>query len=495
MSHTMFDFLAHSLLLDQSLISKNYEGESEHRLQLELERYREHSISKLTSLTKEITNVGGSLSCVGSPEMSSLSNLKRSALYVEQMVLPDPIFPFTAPKNSMSLTMSSSLGMNTGEQKIDRIALAKAVKDILSKRDLVVGGYLKYYPTSLHSEPPIQIPIHYESNGHTDFVPKPILQIFKEKSEILTAKSTPDGLIVTDYLEPCRTIFLRFKGSRAGSGFIYNLMSQETLSFNEETRTAQFRLNTPTSPPSQSNFDKWIEESLVRSASNHFRALINDISLSHRLKSVYACSSSFDSQILRSSMVDIEKGIPENAIECVLKMNLPYMDKINPQDLMRLRNSDGEAFQNFRADLESRFRELRHEQDPSIIQRKITDIEHEMSEVQLRLIATKLKTIRKAALADVGLAFGGLAASVVTSGVSLLGTLSAALHGAKTYVEYKNKVSENPCYFLFSAKNLKNGSAPSQRKPKKLSKNRSSVTGARITQLNAIGGTLRDSED
>lgn len=490
MSNTIFDFLAHSLLTDPTLIVTNYDGESDQRLEYELESYRKHCIAELGRLTLEINQTAGSLSCVGSAEMGSLSSLKRAALYVEQMILPDPIFPFTAPKSPMSSTMSGYLGMGSNSEKLDRFALAEAVKDVLSKREMVVGGYLKFYPVSLHTEAPVQIPIYYNANGYTDLVPTPILQIFREKSQVLTAKVTPDGLIVTDRLEPCRTIFIRFKGARAGAGYIYNLMSQETVSFDDETRIAQFRLNTPSFPPSQAHFDKWVTESLTRSAANHFRGLTTDISLAHGLGSVYACSSSFDSQLLRSSMVEVDKGIPENAIECVLRMKLPYMDKISSRDLMNLRNNDGEAFQSFRTDLEARFRELRYESDSAIIKRKIVDIEHEMSEVQVRAISNKIKSVRRAALADLGLAFSGLAAAVVTSGVSLLGTLTAALQGMKTYAEYRKNVKENPCYFLFEAKHLKKIRTPEDRQ-KKI---RSSGGGAKITRINATGGVLRDRE-
>lgn len=490
MSNTIFDFLAHSLLIDPTLIATNYEGETDQRLECELESYREHCIAELGRLTLEVSQTAGSLSCVGSAEMGSLSSLKRAALYVEQMILPDPIFPFTAPKSAISSAMSGYLGMGSSSEKLNRVALAVAVKDVLSKREMVVGGYLKFYPVSLHAEAPVQIPIYYDANGYTDLVPTPILQVFRDRSEVLTAKATPDGLILTDRLEPSRTIFIRFKGTRAGAGYIYNLMSQETLSFDDQTRIAQLRLSTPSFPPSQAHFDKWVAESLARSAASYFRGLTTEVSLAHCLSSVYACSSNLDSQLLRSSMVEVDKGIPENAIECVLKMKLPYMDKISSRDLMNLRNNDGEAFQNFRIDLEARFRELRYESDSAIIKRKIVDIEHEMSEVQVRAISTKIKSVRRAALADVGLAFSGLAAAVATSGVSLLGTLTAALHGAKTYTDYRKNVKENPCYFLFEAKRLKKTKIPEERH-KKI---RSSEGRAKITRLNAIGGVLRDRE-
>ncbi|MCR8661692.1 hypothetical protein NVV81_04870 [Pseudomonas carnis] len=491
MSNAIFDFLAHSLLFDQSLISTNYQGESDQRLELELEKYRKHCLDELDNISVEINRHSGNLSCVGSYEMASLSSLKRAALYVEQMVLPDPIFPYTKPENSKMQALSEYLGVGSDSQKIDRVGLAEAVKDVISKRDLVVGGYLKFYPISLLTETPAQIPISYSSDGYTTQVPAPLLQLFRDRSETFTAETNASGLIVRDRLEPCRNIFVRFKGARAGTGYVYNLMTQEVIGFDEETRVARLIMGIPEAPPSQAHFDQWVSESINRSAGEHFRGLTKEFSLAHKLSSVYACSSKLDSQLLRSSMTERDKGIPENAIECILRMKLPYMDKIRSADLMRLRNNDGEAFQNFRTDLEARFRDLRYEKDPEVIRRKIIDVEHEMSEVQVRAISTKIKSVRKAALADFGLAVGGLAAGFATSGMSLLGTLTAALHGAKTYAEYREKVRDNPCYFLFEAQRQKYvkpmGSHKRTRAPV-------SAAGGKITRLSASTAALRDGE-
>ncbi|WP_152343415.1 hypothetical protein [Pseudomonas syringae] len=61
----------------------------------------------------------------------------------------------------------------------------------------------------------------------------------------------------------------------------------------------------------------------------------------------------------------------------------------------------------------------------------------------------KVKSVRRVALADVGIATLGLAAGIATSGWSLLGTLAATLQGVKSFSEYQDKVRENPCYFLW----------------------------------------------
>ena len=47
---------------------------------------------------------------------------------------------------------------------------------------------------------------------------------------------------------------------------------------------------------------------------------------------------------------------------------------------------------------------------------------------------------------------GGLAGSIVTSGFSLAATALAIGKGYKDYVDYKEKVKENPAYLLWEVK-------------------------------------------
>jgi hypothetical protein len=63
-----------------------------------------------------------------------------------------------------------------------------------------------------------------------------------------------------------------------------------------------------------------------------------------------------------------------------------------------------------------------------------------------------VKGLRKGALAQILVAAGGLAGSVVTSGVSVAATVVALANGFRSYSEYREKVRENPAYFLWKVK-------------------------------------------
>ncbi len=451
MGSFIYNFLNDSLLLDESLIKEDYRTISNVRLVKELVDYRSFCIRNMSEIVSEIKIDPSTLSCLGSESLSDLSSLKRSALYLEQMVLPDPIFPFTEEESKIANTMSEYLGLNKSSV-IDKVALSKAAEKIISMRPMVAGGYVKYYPVSFHSEPPIEIPVNYSKVEFSDLLPANILKFFISRVDVKSLEKRESIFIVTDKLYLGRSISVSFKGADESQLKMYNLFEQETLSVNDETREVMFKLTLPDNPPTEAMFKKWVNQSINKSAHECFEKITKEISLAHSLGSVYTCESNLNSQLLNSSFFDLKTGVVENAIECVLRMELPYMDNISAEDLMNIRQNDGEEFQAFRIELEKQFREIRVETDASVIKRKIEDIEHELSEVQLRNIDLKIKSVRKVALADTGLAIAGLAAGIATSGASLIGSLAGFLHGCKTYAEYQEKVKENPCYFLWNVK-------------------------------------------
>jgi hypothetical protein len=67
-------------------------------------------------------------------------------------------------------------------------------------------------------------------------------------------------------------------------------------------------------------------------------------------------------------------------------------------------------------------------------------------------IINRLDHLQKQMSINIGIALGGLAASIPTGGVSLLGTFLALTKGYKDYQDYKENVTENPAYLLWKIK-------------------------------------------
>ena len=74
---------------------------------------------------------------------------------------------------------------------------------------------------------------------------------------------------------------------------------------------------------------------------------------------------------------------------------------------------------------------------------------HELREVQLTKISQKIKNLKAGAVAEAVIAAAGLVGVAFTSGTSLGATLMAIAAGYHTYSEYREKIRENPAYFLW----------------------------------------------
>ncbi|MFM5746406.1 hypothetical protein [Aeromonas caviae] len=496
MGSYIYDFLNDSVLLDKSLVSRNYQGLSESRLVQELSQYRTYCIMNLPSISYEIKEHNGKLSSMGSEFFINDSLLKHAALYMDQLVLPDPIFPFSMPPHEQSAVFSQMLGFNQ-DGSIDRVKLAFTAQQIISLRPFVAGNYVKFYPHSYHTEPAINIPGGYSEVGFSDLLPEPILKFFKDRAKVLSLEKVPNGYKLCNDLFPCRGIGLSFDGDAEDNIEIYNLFEQEVISLDDETKSIYCKMILPDRPPSITQFNDWVDQSTNKSAYEYFKNTVSNVSLARSLNSSYTSSIRLESELLRTHFFTGDKSIQTNTFDSIMKMDLPFLQGVNAHDLMSIRQNDGEEFANFRRELESSLKELRYEQDPLIVQRKIQDIEHEIFESQVQKINTKVKSIKQVSFADLSIAVIGLSASIATSGLSLLGTLAALAHGAKTFGEYRDKVTENPAFFAWKIKNSAqslNKNNPIYSGSKSIDNNKKSriITGVTVTHGDYIVSPKND---
>lgn len=313
---------------------------------------------------------------------------------------------------------------------------------------MVVAGYLKYYPSSLYTDNHNTVLSDVDPR-HNQEIPESVLNYYRGKAQIRSVMHKAGQPLILPDLHRSREIFIKFRDVEGGGGSVYKSMIRKVSSIDREQNRVTSNILLPEGLPTQEEFDDWVQKTLVMGAVSHYKKLLEEISIATDLNAVFSTQSPFNDRVLKSSTSKTQKGIEENTIDCVLKMKLPFMENISTQDLMSIRQSDGEEFSNFRANLEGRLRDLRAESDPYIIKEKITDLEHELSVVQIRALDLKVKSVRRAALAEIGVATIALSAGIATSGWSLFGTLAAIFQGMKTYSEYRDKVCENPCYFLW----------------------------------------------
>lgn len=448
-----YEYLNDSLLLDHSLVSRQYSSVSTKDLENELRNYREYCLKVLPEIRRAVKSNDGIVSCLAPSTISHVSWLKQAALYLEEAVVVDPIFKLTDIRTASTEAFTAFMGM-ASTPIIDRIELAKAAMLLIELRPLVAGGYVRIYPVSLEFEREAEVPLIYSDVGFEDCLPQPILEYYKSKAVVRSVKNDQGRMLVLRDLHPCRNISIYFNGMEEGFAMGYLLNPTEFQPTDDENMVT-FTYKKTSVPPSIETFDAWVNQSINQTARNHFTDLSKRVVLCDLLGSMFATEHPFESDLLNMGVGS--RNIKSNALNCTMQMDVPFINQISSDDLMTIRNNDGEAFQSFRAELEKGFRAARHESDPDKISAIVEDTQHELFEVQMSQIAPQVKNIKRTHLTEATIAVAGLGFSVVTSGASLFATGVAALHVMKSRSTYKSKLVANPCHFLWEVKQQAKG--------------------------------------
>jgi hypothetical protein len=319
-----------------------------------------------------------------------------------------------------------------------------------SVRLMVAANYVKFFPISYFSEAPAQILIRYSPTQFEELLPPPILEHYRRAARIRSLKRDRGGWILQDNLNLGRGVGIQFEGDSPETLYIYNLFAQEVVKMDEQSRIAHFQLTLPDEPPTTQEFGIWVNQSINSAAHAHFEALTRDLAVAARCNAMCLTNSAFSGSLLDSCTAE-HSSLETDTTRLVLNLDLPFFQNVRIDDLMHAR-ADEDAFDLFRRELEKQFRELRLEKDSQKLQVKLQNAAHELTEVQTTRVAQSVDRLRKRLAAETTVALAGLAATVATSGLSLLATLIAAAQGYKTVAEYQRSVRENPAYFLWKVR-------------------------------------------
>lgn len=446
-----YDFLNDSLLLDSSLVEQQYNSVPTSRLEKELRDYREHCLKALPEIRKTIKATSESVRFMATDTMSDVSRLKQAALYLEEAIVADPIFPITNFRTSFTESITSFMGM-ASTQSIDRQNLANAAIRLIELRPLVAGGYVQIYPVSYELEREATIPLLHSDVGFEDCLPKQILDQYKSSAVVRSVQNDNGRMLVMSDLYPCRNIHIHFQGMEHGFSMGYLLNPAEFESTDEKGMYTLIQKRTSVLP-SEENFNAWVSQSVNQTARNHFVDLNKRIGLCDYFDCIFGTEHPFESNLLNMDVSSIQS----NTLSCSMQMDVPFLDKVSSTDLMSIRNNDGEAFQSFRAELEKGLRQARQEPDPDRVRAIIEDTQHELFEVQMHQIAPQVKLFKKIHTLEAALAVAGIAFSVAIGSASLFATGIAGLHALKSQHDYKSKVAANPCHFLWRVKQQAKG--------------------------------------
>ena len=448
MGSIIYNFFSESILSHNGSIDNNFKNETIGRLEKELEDYRQFCIRNFSSIIQEIINFPSVLKTFTSIDFVPKKFLTQTALYLDQCVLPDPLFKLTEKKGGQSF--SEYLGFQKSELNKKDIAKAcKYLKDILP---MIVGDFVKIFPISYYFERPI-VPMYGPDHYFNNDLPPDVLAFFQSNAIVRPlSKLSSGGWAITDNeLKPCRAISVEMEGDDWNRGMIYFLVESEAITFDKKESTVIYRHILPDTIPAKAEFDRWVDQSTRSLAKNYFDAIYFENLIASDINATYLTNNDFTGKLI-DTVLRPKESVQTFTANQILNIDLPFLEKIDVEKLMQVRTNDADVFTSFRLELEKSFRELRTTHDDKQLRIKAESIFHELNEVQGLRIKRKMDHLVKQVSINSVLAIGGLAAIFSTSGASLFATLFALIKGYKDYEDYKEKVIENPAYFLWKVK-------------------------------------------
>ena len=447
MGSKVYDFLTESFLFDESLIAEGFASVSEDEIREELRRYREYWLSNTSEIEKEVRVDDARVNLFSGLGRADLKLLKQTALYVGQQIVTDPLFDLGRERNPDADTLSAVFGLQT--PPFDRTEVQKAVRYLKALTPMVVGDYVKFYPTSRFFEPLREIPFTVSRAAFVERVPAQLHEFFHAHAQVMSARAEGDSIACGWPLELGRGIAVRFKNHPQSANAFF-LGEQKAESVDRENRTADITLSAPDSLPSQEVFDAWVTQSINQSAGWMYEQLCTELAVADSFGASYVSNSEFIFQLIEQiAPADSESGVA--SVNALMNVELPILDQIDTVTLMKVRQEEGEAFAEFRAEWERQINILRSIADPEELKKRTQGVVRELTEVQVAKVNSAVVNLRKHAALSLTIATGSLIGTIQGGGFSLLGLAMAALQGYASWDQYRNAKRQNPAYFLWKA--------------------------------------------
>jgi hypothetical protein len=450
MGSRIYEFLADSFLFRDDFFDHTL-AVSTAEIQKELDRYREFAVQNEQELYADAAGHDSSLALY-SAEGIGLPDLVQAALYVNRYILQDSLFELTAKRHESAKALTKGGFIppppTDGELDVERVrATAKFMKELTP---MVAGNFIKFVPSSRTMEDTPEIPLYASENYFEDALPAEILRKYKEAATVSAVIPLGEGRIRFVPLKPTRGISIRFRGDVGEIRSMYSLHEMETTQLNKETGAFTAKITLPDAPPSRDRFHAWVRQSVNQAARNRFRETYEQAETAMRLRAAFSTQSNLRFDVLRT-VVKPNTSQTLHTANTFLNMDLPLLKDINIENLMKVRQEDGDAFANFRFALDQKLGALREVSDMPAAKRMAADALRELTEVQLHDVRLKFDSLKE----KMGLSvFGGaitMAAAVQNQGWGLLSAAAAAIPAASAYLDYRKDIKRHPAFFLWKA--------------------------------------------
>lgn len=315
---------------------------------------------------------------------------------------------------------------------------------------MVAADFVKLLPVTYLFEPPTELPTYCSKSGFADELPAEMAKFFHDNAAVEKLRRVEKGWISDGTMSTSRGIAISFRGD-SEPGMMFQLFKREVTSFDKSTQELTGRLSLPAEPPDQPYFDRWVEQSLNRTAINVYDRLCRELSLAATLGTSYMCSSEFRHDFL-ARFFPAATTTSEHTANVLMQLTLPFLDEIDPSTLMAVRRDDGEAFQQFRHYLEQQVWDLKTEADPIKARSKADRVVHELGVVQREALSAKLKQLRRGALAQTAILWATLTGTFLAGSTYWPALIVAGAGAYKLATEYQAALRQTPGFFLWKVR-------------------------------------------
>lgn len=223
-------------------------------------------------------------------------------------------------------------------------------------------------------------------------------------------------------------------------------MLQEITSFDEKTGQAEFRMHIPDTIDKKT-FEHWVYQSINQSANHHFQEKYSELVLAQKCGCMYLSRSPLTAHILQMA---IDKPSKDAEISnMALKLDLPVIDQMPISDILEIRNNYGQAFHNFRNELNAKLLGLDSIDDADALKRQLDTISYELNSVQVKEVEKEYRKISRTLKLDAVALTGSLIASFATGGITAVGAAGAFVKGISDINKYYTDVNEHNGLFLW----------------------------------------------
>lgn len=450
MSKVAIDFLENSFLFDSRCEKEEYSRFSDDDIVKELEKYRNHIQNELSNavstIDKSKAHINTVIDSFGS--MPNMSDYKKMALYLNQVIVPDPLFRFAEGKNNSSEAFNTFMGLNPSSA-IDRKDLIEIVQYFKRISLLIKSGFVVTLPLSQLHEQGETIPITASKTGFYDELPKEIIDFYRSSAHVCNITKQHDNYVI-DYKSPlhtgtCIKVFFGDPSDNAGSCFQY--MNAKCIG--DDGNGKLILRNTIPESMDEHTFKVWVDQSINQAGIHHFQERSAELFFANHIGCMYSTNSSFTANMLNCVLIEDNKGKRASA---ALKMDLPVFYELPLEDIIEIRSNYGSAFERFRNDLNKKLSELDDISDKELFLRKIHEIEQELFETSIKSVDDERRKIKHFLKWDTAVAIGTLAANYTLGGLTVVGVIGAVANGVKDLAKYSAEIKEHNGFFLWKLK-------------------------------------------